>query len=109
MPIVRRSGKKLPLPVMAAKAPPATPKKACASVREQKKIEVAATQAIDAVANVVDIAIEKEIEYVVGKLRDSRTPLFTVSSLMKSDSLQALLDGRTQELRSDPLETPIKG
>ena len=46
-----------------------TPKKAYVSRREQKKIEEAATQAVNAVANVVDVAVEKEIEYVAGKFR----------------------------------------
>ena len=78
-----------------------TPKKAYVSRREQKKIEEAATQAVNAVANVVDVAVEKEIEYVAGKFRQNRELLFTVSSLLKSDSLQALLDGRGMQLQKE--------
>ena len=78
-----------------------TPKKAYVSRREQKKIEEAATQAVNAVANVVDVAVEKEIEYVAGKFRENRELLFTVSSLLKSDSLQALLDGRAMQLKRE--------
>ena len=89
-----------------------TPKKAYVSRREQKKIEEAATQAVNAVANVVDVAVEKEIEYVAGKFRENRELLFTVSSLLKSDSLQALLDGRAMQLKkeaeSGEAETPSK-
>ena len=102
-PFVRRPGKKLSLPAMSSRIQ-VTPKKAVVSQREQKKIEAAATSAINAVGLVVDVAIEKEIEYVTGKLRDNRELLFTVSSLLKSDSLQALLDGRTKELRTDDTE-----
>ena len=89
---VRRSGKKIPLPVTYAKMNQVTPKKACVSKRDQKRIEVAATQAIDAVANVVDIAIEKDIEYVVGKFREKRELLFTISSLLDSDSKRCSTD-----------------
>ena len=90
-----------------------TPKKAYVSVREQKKIEEAATQAVNAVANVVDVAVEKEIEYVAGKFRENRELLFAVSSsLLKSDSLQALLDGRAMQLKREAeggeAETPRK-
>ena len=109
-PRLRRSGKKSPPPAMATQQ--TTPKKAYVSVREQKKIEEAATQAVNAVANVVDVAVEKEIEYVAGKFRENRELLFTVSSLLKSDSLQALLDGRAMQLKREAeggeAETPTK-
>ena len=109
-PRLRRSGKKSPPPAMATQQ--TTPKKAYVSRREQKKIEEAATQAVNAVANVVDVAVEKEIEYVAGKFRQNRELLFTVSSLLKSDSLQALLDGRAMQLKKETeggeAETPTK-
>ena len=80
-------------------------------MREQKKIEDTTTQAIEAVTNMVDIAVEAEIQYVADKFRQNTTLLYTVSSLFKSDALQALLGGRLRTLQGDGATdgTPQKG
>ena len=69
---------------------------------EAKKAEKEADQVVAAFSQALDSAFEAEVEYIVGALRQNRDLTHCLSGMLKSDALQALLDGR---LRAGQLDT----
>lgn len=54
---------------------------------------------VSAFAGVSQLSVDQELAYVGEELRKNPQLLFAVSGLMKSQSLQALLDGRAMNLK----------
>ena len=83
--------------------------KAKSSVLKGKRLEAhqqkEATQIIDSFSSVVNESAEVEIAYVSSKLRENLPLLYTVSGLLKSDSLVALLDGRIKKSQQDQIDS----
>ena len=65
------------------------------SAREQKKNDKDADAVTAGFQLVLDEAMETELAYVTNQLRQKPAIMYTLASLLKSDSLQALLDGKT--------------
>ena len=65
------------------------------SARELKKHEQNADKVTSGLALVLDEAMETELAYVMSQLRQKPGVMYTLAALLKSDSLQALLDGKT--------------
>ena len=66
-----------------------------ASARQQKQHEKDADKVTTGLKLVLDEAMETELAYVTHQLREKPAIMYTLASLLKSDSLQALLDGKT--------------
>ena len=74
--------------------------KAAVSAREQKKTEKDADAVTTGFALVMDEAVETELAYVTNQLRQKPGITHTLAALLKSNSLQALLDGNTTKALS---------
>ena len=70
------------------------------SAREQKKNEQNADKVTAGLSLVLDEAMETELAYVMNQLRQKPGIMYTLAALLKSDSLQALLDGKTTKALS---------
>jgi hypothetical protein len=63
---------------------------------EKKKQDKAAAEVIASFGNAIDEAFASEIQYIVSELQKNKPLTYTLSGLLKKDSLVALLDGRLQ-------------
>ena len=64
------------------------------SKRELKAQEAHADALIQSFGQAAQMAVEREIEFVVAALRGNANLLYTLSGLIKDDGITALLDGR---------------
>ena len=64
------------------------------SKRSLENSEESANQVIHGFAQTIDASFQAEIQYIVGELQKNKGLTYTLSGLLKNDSLVALLDGR---------------
>ena len=87
---------------LSASPPPAMASAvASGGKRELKAQEAQADALIQSFGQAAQMAVEREIEFVVAALRGSTNLLYALSGLIKDEGITALLDGRLTGERKD--------
>ena len=81
---------------MNASAPASSP----SDKREQKRLDDQAETMMQSFSAAVDGAFETEVAYISDQLRKNKALAYTISGLLKNDTLAALLDGRLRAAHS---------
>ncbi len=74
---------------------------ASGSKRELEAQESQADALIQSFGQAAQMAVEREIDFVVAALRANTNLLYTLSGLIKDDGITALLDGRLRDERKE--------